>query len=79
MMRSIAEWLWRVAVLCGLGMIAWELQRVHEDIVAPAADDGTPVAAVPDATQQSLDAISDDIARLDQKVDAILVVMARAK
>jgi hypothetical protein len=74
-----AEWCWRVAVLCALGVIAWELQRVHEDIIAPAPDDAASVAAAPDETQQSLDAISDDLARLGQKVDAILVVLARSK
>jgi len=37
------------------------------------------VAAAPDETQDSLDEIRDELVRLAQKVDAILVVMARAK
>jgi hypothetical protein len=72
-----AEWLWRFAVLLALGWIGLQLQRLHEDITAPI-DDPSTVAATDD-TQGSLDAISDDLARLTQKVDAILVVMARAQ
>lgn len=72
-----AEWLWRLAVLLALGWIGLQLQRLHEDIVAPIDDQSTVAAA--DDTQGSLDAISDDLARLTQKVDAILVVMARAQ
>jgi len=72
-----AEWLWRFAVLLALGWIGLQLQRLHEDITAPIDDPSTVAAA--DDTQGSLDAISDDLARLTQKVDAILVVMARAQ
>ena len=72
-----AEWLWRFAVLLALGWIGLQLQRLHEDITAPI-DDPSTVAATDD-TRGSLDAISDDLARLTQKVDAILVVMARAQ
>lgn len=72
-----AEWLWRFAVLLALGWIGLQLQRLHEDIVAPIDDPSTVAAA--DDTQGSLDAISDDLTRLTQKVDAILVVMARAQ
>jgi hypothetical protein len=79
MKRLIAEWCWRVAILCILAVIAWELQRVHEDIIAPSPDEGPATAAAPDETQESLDAISDHLARLDQKVDAILLVMARGR
>lgn len=64
MKRLIAEWLWRVAVLCVLGVIAWELLALRADI-AQGADDQQTVAAAPDDTQDAL--------------DAILVVMARAK
>jgi hypothetical protein len=77
--RQVAEWLWRAAVLCVLGVIAWELQRVHEDITAPPPEDTSTMAEAPDETQRSVDAIRDDIAGLAQKVDAILVVVARAK
>lgn len=79
MKRLIAEWLWRAAVMCALGLIAWELQRVHEDITAQPTEDASTMAEAPDETLRSVDAIRDDIAELAQKVDAILVAMARAK
>ena len=78
MNRFVADWLWRMAVLCALGVIGWELQRLHADITQPV-DDQTTVASAPDETQDSLDAIREDLGLLTQKVDAILVVMARAK
>lgn len=76
MKRLVAEWLWRAAVLCVLGVIAWELLALRADIAQPADDQA--VAAGSDDAQDSLEAIRDDIASLAHKVDAILVVMARA-
>jgi hypothetical protein len=78
MKRLVAEWLWRAAVLCALIVIAWELQLLRSDISQPV-DDQTTTAAAPDETLDSLDGIRDDLAQLTQKVDAILMVMARAK
>ena len=78
MNRSILEWVWRVALLCVLGLIAWELHALHEDLNLPV-EDQTTVASAPDETQDSLDAVRDDIEALTQKVNAILVVMARSK
>jgi hypothetical protein len=76
--RWIAEWLWRAAVLCLLALIGWELQRVHDDLMSPPFDDTTStVAEAPDV--QDIDGLRDDIAVLAKKVDAILIVMARAK
>ena len=77
MKRLLAEWLWRAAVLCVLGVIAWELLALRADLVQPA-DDQSLTATEPDDAQNSLDAIRDDIASLTRKVNAILVVMARA-
>jgi hypothetical protein len=76
--RFVAEWLWRIAVLCALGVIGWELQRLHSDIAQPS-DEQTTTAAAPDEALDSLDAIRLDLAQLTEKVDAILVVMARSK
>jgi hypothetical protein len=67
-----------MAILGGLGWIGWELHVLHED-VKQSPDDQATVAAAPDETQDSPDAIRDDLERLTQKVDTILVVMARAK
>jgi hypothetical protein len=77
MKRLVAEWLWRAAVLCALCLIAWELHLLRLD-VTPSVDEQV-TAAAPDAAQESLDAIHEDLAQLTQKVDAMLFVMARAK
>ena len=76
--RLVAEWSWRAAVLCVLGLIVWELQRIHDDL-APLPEEQSTAAAAPDEILDSLDNMRDDIDRLAQKVDAILVVMARSK
>jgi hypothetical protein len=78
MKQLVAEWLWRAAVLCALVVIGWELHLLRVDIAQPVDDQST-TAAAPDETQDSLDEIHADLALLTQKVDAILVVMARAK
>jgi hypothetical protein len=78
MKRLIADWLWRAAVLCVLCLIAWELLALRADIAQPV-DDQENTAMAPDETQDSLNGLRDDIAALTQKVDAILVVMARTK
>jgi hypothetical protein len=78
MKQLVAEWLWRTAVLCALVVIAWELHVLRTDVAQPV-DDQTTTAAAPDETLDSLDEIRDELAQLTQKVDAILVVMARAK
>ena len=78
MKQWVAEWLWRAALLGALAWIGWELHLLRADMNAPV-DDTTTTAAAPDDTQDSLDAIRDDLAGLTEKVDAILVVMARAR
>lgn len=77
---GLVEWLWRIAVLCALGWIGMLLQQLHEDLLQPVdGTSSTAAATEPDDTQDSLDAIRDDIDDLSKKVDAILVVLARAK
>ena len=78
MKRLIAEWIWRVAILVALASIAWDLRVLPEDLSQPGEDPAT-VASAQDDTREGLDALRDDIAGLTQKVNAILVVMARAK
>ena len=78
MKRLIAEWIWRVAILVALASIAYELRLLHQDLNQPG-DDSATIASAQDDTQESLDALRDDISGLTQKVNAILVVMARAK
>jgi len=76
MKTQIAEWMWRLALLVALAWIGLQLQRLHEDMVQPVNDQST--LAANDETQDTLDAIRDDLDGLTTKVNAILVVMARA-
>ena len=78
MNRPILEWISRVALLGALGLIAWNLHALHEDLNLPVEDQAT-VASTQDETLGSLDAVRDDIEALTQKVNAILVVMVRSK
>ena len=77
MTKTVTEWIWRLAVLCALGWIGLQLQRLHEDISQPAQEDAE-VAAAADDIQDGLEAIRDDIDGLSHKVDAIMVAMAHA-
>jgi hypothetical protein len=76
--RSIAEWLWRAALLGALAWIGWELMLLHNDLQQSPGDQAT-VSSADDDTLDSLDAIRDDLADLTEKVDAIMVAMTRAK
>lgn len=76
--RWAAEWLWRMAVLAALGWIGWELHVMRLDL-NQAPDEQATLATAPDDTQDTLEAIRDDLESLTQKVDAILVVMARSR
>lgn len=75
MKRLIAEWLWRVAVICALVWIALELHFVHEDMMQPV-DEAPVVTADTYATEQ-------DIGRVrcpgDRPVDVILMARAARK
>ena len=77
MKKSFAEWIWRLAVLCALGWIGLQLQRLHEDITAPVQEEASVATAPDDDLQDGIDAIRDDLESLTRKVDAIMVVMAR--
>ncbi len=77
MKKTLFEWLWRLAVLGALGWIGLQLERLHDDITQPPAEEPTVTAAAPDDVQDGLDAIRDDLETLTRKVDAIMVVMMR--
>jgi hypothetical protein len=77
MKRLIAEWLWRAALVCALGWIGWEMHQIRVQIQQP--DDETTTAAAPDDLQDSLDTLRDDIATLNEKVDAVMVAMMQLK
>jgi hypothetical protein len=78
MKRWVAEWIWRLALLVALAWIGWELQRLHEDL-NQGSEATTTATGTPDELQGSLDDIREELDQLTQKVDAIMVVMARAK
>jgi len=75
---SIAEWVWRAAVVCALAWIGWELHRFHDDMMQPV-DDTPTLTADAQEVAQGLDDVRDDIADLGDKVDAILIALARSK
>lgn len=76
----LLEWLWRLAVLAALAWIGWDLHVLHGDLAPPpAADANTAAGPEGDPLQDGIDELRDDVAALTQKVDAILVVMARSR
>jgi len=75
--RLIAEWLWRTAIVCALGWIGWEMRQIRVQMQQP--DDEAITAATPDDLQDSLDDLSDGIAKLNEKVDAMMVAMLQLK
>ena len=79
MKRTIAEWIWRVAVVAALLWIGLELHRFHEDMMPPAADEQDASTGSDSTVQDGIDDLRDDVARLEEKVNAVLTVMARTK
>ncbi len=77
MKRLIAEWLWRTAIVCALGWIGWEMHQIRVQMQQP--DDEAITAATRDDLQDSLDDLSDGIAKLNEKVDAMMVAMLQLK
>jgi hypothetical protein len=69
--------LWRAAIVCALGWIGWELHQMRVNLKQP--DDEATVAAAPDDLQDRLDALIDDVATLNAKIDAIMVAMLQLK
>lgn len=82
MKRLIADWIWRAAVLAALAWIGWQLQLMHQDMMQPE-DSTTTASAAPDGrnpdVQDSIEDLRDDVAALDQKVDALMIATAQLK
>jgi hypothetical protein len=76
MFRSIAGWLWRVAVLLALVWIGWELDGLREEL-APEIEESA--NADRNDVQAGLDEIRDNLTVLTDKVDALLIAIARMK
>jgi len=77
MMRTIAEWAWRAGLLGALVWIGMELHVLRLDV--EAQPDAPAVASSAEEDQDAVEAIRDDLAEIKQKVNAIMIVMARAK
>ena len=60
----------RAAILGALGWIGWERLEMQQPV-----EDQTTAEAEPDPLQESLDALRDDVATLNEKVDAMMVTM----
>ena len=82
MKKFIAEWLWRLAVLAALAWIGASLHQIHEDLLQPA-DDSQSAAAGPDDGQDGSASADDEVhqqlALLNQKLDAIMIAMAQLR
>jgi hypothetical protein len=78
MKRLLAEWTWRLALLAALLWIGVELHRFHDDMLQPA-DDASTTATTGNEVQDSLDDLRDDVARVEDKVDAMMAAMSRSK
>ena len=79
MMRTIADWIWRGALLAALVWVGAELHGLRLNLEAPPVVDETVASSGGEVDQDNLDAIRDDVAEIKQKVNAIMVVMARGK
>jgi len=77
MKKLLAEWLWRVAIVCALGWGGWELHQIRLQLQQP--DEEATTATAPDDLQDSLDDLNDGIAKLNEKVDAMMVAMLQFK
>jgi hypothetical protein len=71
MMRTLAEWLWRAAMLCALLWIGYEVRNLHADLLAPV-DESTTAMADPGDTQDSLEEIRSALADLNRKVEFLI-------
>jgi len=78
MKRTLAEWLWRAAIVCARGWIGWEMHQIRVQMQQPG-DDQTTAEAESDPLQESLDALREDVATLNEKVDAMMVAMLQLK
>jgi hypothetical protein len=76
--RLIAEWTWRTVIVCALGWIGWELHQMRLEMQQPT-DDQTTAEAGSDDVQDGLDDLSDAVARLEAKLDAIMMAMLQLK
>ena len=78
MKQVLGEWLWRTTLIAALGWIGWELHQIRQEMLLPADEQATTQAG-PSDLQDSIDALSDDVATLNEKVDAMMLAMLQLK
>jgi hypothetical protein len=78
MKRPIAEGLWRAAIVCALIWIGWELHQLRLELQQPA-EDQTTAEAPADELQDGINELGNQMATLQEKVDAIMIAMAQLK
>jgi hypothetical protein len=74
----ITDWLWRTALVCALGWIGWELHEIRLEMQRPV-EGQTTAETESDPLQESLDALREDVATLNEKVDAMMTAMMQLK
>jgi hypothetical protein len=74
--RQIIERLWRAAIVCALGWIGWELHQLRVEMQQPTDDQTTAEA---DPLSGSIDDLRENVAKLNEKVDAMMVAMMQLK
>jgi len=78
MKRLIAEWLWRAVLICALGWMGWELHQIRLGMQR-SVEDQTTAEAESGPLQDSIDALREDVATLNEKVDAMMAAMMQLK
>lgn len=68
--------IWKAAVLVALLVIAAELWLLHQDIIAPVDE---PQTVASNEADDALDSIDHELQQIHQKIDAIMLAMARSK
>ena len=76
--RTMADAAWRLALLAALVWIGLELHGLRADL-QPVDDTELRADARTEDEQDSLDAMHDELLEIKEKVNAIMLVMARAK
>ena len=78
MARTMADAAWRLGLLAALVWIGLELHGLRVEL-QPVDDTELHADARSEDEEDSLDAINDQLAEIKEKVNAIMVVMARSR
>lgn len=78
MARTMADAAWRLALLAALLWIGLELHGLRLEL-QPVDDTEVRADARTEDEQDTLDAMQDELVEIKEKINAIMVVMARAR